>query len=88
VCPALSEKQSKCSRAQSEITCSCSGKRHFDQPVFVLGVRWPWRHPLVERDKEEDGFVRLGLEETKEGDTVGGARLTIETGSLFTIGIS
>jgi hypothetical protein len=28
------------------------------------------------------------LEETKEGDTVGGARLTIETGSLFTIGIS
>ena len=46
------------------------------------------RHPLVERDKEEDGFVRLGLEETKEGDTVGGARLTIETGSLFTIGIS
>ena len=46
------------------------------------------RHPLVERDKEEDGFVRLGLEETKEGDTVDGARLTIETGSLFTIGIS
>jgi hypothetical protein len=46
----------------------------------------------VERDKEEDGFVRLfvrlGWEETKEGDTVGGARLTIETGSLFTIGIS
>src|SRR5208337_2847576 len=41
MCPALSEKQSKCSRAQSEITCSCSGKRHFDQPVFVLGVRWP-----------------------------------------------
>jgi hypothetical protein len=42
----------------------------------------------VERDREEDGFVRLGLEEAKEGDTVGGARLTIETGSLFTIGIS
>jgi hypothetical protein len=42
----------------------------------------------VERDKEEDGFVRLGLKETKEGDTVRGARLTIETGSLFTIGIS
>jgi hypothetical protein len=35
----------------------------------------------VERDKEEDGFVRLGLEETEEGDTVGGARLTIETGT-------
>jgi hypothetical protein len=33
---------------------------------------------LVERDKEEDGFVRLGSEETKEGDTVGGARLTGE----------
>ena len=41
----------------------------------------------MERDKEGDGFVRLGWEETKEGDTVGGARLTIETGSLFTIGI-
>ena len=41
----------------------------------------------MERDKEEDDFVRLGLEETKEGDTVGGTRLTIETGSLFTIGI-
>src|SRR5262249_33683237 len=42
---------------------------------------------LVERDKEEDGFARLGLEESKEGDTVGGARLTIEMGSLFTIRI-
>ena len=42
----------------------------------------------MERDKEGDGFVRLGLEETKEGDTVGGARLRIETGSLFTIGIN
>ena len=46
------------------------------------------RRSLVERDKEGDGFVRLGWEETKEGDTVGGARLTIETGSLFTIGIN
>ena len=43
---------------------------------------------MVERDKEEDGFVRFGWEDTKEGDTVGGARLTIETGSLFTIGIN
>ena len=42
----------------------------------------------MERDKEEDGFVRLGLEEIKERDTVGGARLTIETGSDFPIGIT
>src|SRR5262249_55177394 len=32
---------------------------------------------------EPEGFVRLGWEESKEGDTVGGARLTTETGSLF-----
>jgi hypothetical protein len=38
------------------------------------------RRSLVERDKEEDGFVRLGLEETTQGDTVGGARRTIKTG--------
>jgi hypothetical protein len=41
----------------------------------------------VERDKEEDDFVRIGLEENKEGETVGGARLTNETGCLLTIGI-
>ena len=32
-------------------------------------------------------FSRLRWEETREGEAVGGARLTIETGSLFTIGI-
>jgi hypothetical protein len=37
----------------------------------------------VEPNKEGDGFARLGWEETKEEDAVGGARLTVETGSLF-----
>ena len=41
----------------------------------------------MERDKEGDGFVRLRWEETKEGDTVGGACLTIEIGAEFPIGI-
>ena len=45
------------------------------------------RRSLVEQDKEEDGFVRLGWEETKEGDTVGGARPTIEIGAEFPISI-
>jgi hypothetical protein len=44
--------------------------------------------PLVERDNKEDGFVHLGWEDTGKGGTVGGARLTIETGSLSTIGIN
>ena len=34
----------------------------------------------MERDKEGDGFLYLRWEETKEGDTVHGARLMIETG--------
>jgi hypothetical protein len=42
----------------------------------------------VERNKEGDGLVRLRLKETKEGDTVGGARLTIEIGANFPIGIT
>ena len=46
------------------------------------------RRSSVERNKEGDGFVRLRLEETKEGDTVGGARLTIEIGADFPIGIT
>ena len=46
------------------------------------------RRSSVERDKEGDGFVHLRWEETKEGDTVGGARLTIETGAGFPISIS
>ena len=41
-----------------------------------------------EECQEGDGFARLRWEETKEGDTVGGARLTIETGADFSIGIS
>jgi hypothetical protein len=41
----------------------------------------------VERNKEGDGFARLRWEETKEGDTVGGARLTLEIGAEFPIGI-
>jgi hypothetical protein len=45
------------------------------------------RRSVVDRDKEEDGFVHLWWEETREGGTVGGAHLTIETGSLSTIGI-
>ena len=46
------------------------------------------RRSSVERNKEGDGFVRLRLEETKEGDTVGGARLTLEIGADFPIGIT
>jgi hypothetical protein len=42
----------------------------------------------VERNKEGDDFARLRWEETKEGDTVGGARLTIEIGAEFPIGIT
>jgi hypothetical protein len=38
--------------------------------------------PLVEPDKDEDGFVQLGWEETRKGGTFGGARLTIETNAL------
>ena len=41
----------------------------------------------MERDKEGDGLVHLRWEETKEGDTVHGARLTIETGAGFPISI-
>jgi hypothetical protein len=41
----------------------------------------------VERNKEGDGFGRLWWGETKEGDAVGGARLTIEIGAEFPIGI-
>jgi hypothetical protein len=46
------------------------------------------RRSLVERNKEGDGLARLRWEETTEGDTVGGARLTVEAGSLFTINIT
>ena len=46
------------------------------------------RRSLVERDKEEGGFVHFRWEETKEGDTVYGARLTIETGAGFPISIN
>jgi hypothetical protein len=42
----------------------------------------------VERNKEGDGFVRLRLGATKEQDAVGGARLTIEIGAEFPIGIT
>jgi hypothetical protein len=38
--------------------------------------------------QEEDGFVHLEWEDTKPGDCVSGARLAIETGSDFPIGIS
>ena len=41
------------------------------------------RVPLVEMDKEADGLVRLGLEETKEGDSVRGTRLTIQFRGLL-----
>jgi hypothetical protein len=37
----------------------------------------------MERNQEGNGLDRLGWDEPKEGDTVGGARLTIETCSLF-----
>ena len=46
------------------------------------------RGSSVERDKEGDSFVHLRWEETKEGDTVHGARLTIETGAGFPIGVT
>ena len=45
------------------------------------------RRSSLERDKERDGFARLRWEETREGNTFGGARLTIETGADFPIGI-
>ena len=41
----------------------------------------------MERNKEGDGFVRLWWGETKEADSVGGARLTIETDSDFPTGV-
>jgi hypothetical protein len=41
----------------------------------------------VERNKEGDGFARLRLGETKVGDAVDGARVTIEIGADFPIGI-
>ena len=44
------------------------------------------RRSSVERDKDGDGFARLRWEETREGNTVGGARQTIETGAEFPIG--
>ena len=46
------------------------------------------RRSSVERNKEADGFGRLWWGETKEGDAVGGARLTIEIGAEFPIGIT
>ena len=42
----------------------------------------------MERNKEGDDFAPLEWVETKEGDTVGGARLTIEIGAEFPIGIN
>ena len=41
----------------------------------------------MEQNKEGYGFVRFRWGETKEQDTVGGARLTIEIGAEFPIGI-
>ena len=41
------------------------------------------RRSSVERNKEGDGIGRLRWRETKEGDAVGGARLTIEIGVEF-----
>ncbi len=41
----------------------------------------------MERNTEGYGFARLRWGETKEGDTVGGARLTIEIGAELPIGI-
>ena len=46
------------------------------------------RRSSVERDKEGDDFVHLRWEENKEGDTVHGARLTIETDAGVSISIS
>ena len=42
----------------------------------------------MERNKEGDGFERVWWGKTKEGDAVGGARLMIEIGAEFTIGIT
>ena len=39
----------------------------------------------MEQDKEGDGFGLLRWGETKEGDAVGGACLTIEIGAEFPI---
>jgi hypothetical protein len=52
------------------------------------GTRFRLRRSSVERNKEGDGFARLRWGETKEGDAVGGARLTIEIGAEFPIGIT
>ena len=45
------------------------------------------RRSSLERNKAGDGFERLRWGETKEGDAVGAARLTIEIGAEFPIGI-
>ena len=52
------------------------------------GTRFRLRRSSVERNKEGDGFARLRWGETKEGDAVGGASLTIEIGPEFPIGIT
>ena len=44
------------------------------------------RRSSVERDKVGDGFARFWWEETEEGNTVDGARLTIGIGAEFLIG--
>ena len=42
----------------------------------------------MKQNRERVGFARLRWEETREGDSVDGARLTIETGAEFPIGLS
>ena len=83
------------SQGRKEPTRGLSKPAHVRQPrtTVVTPVLGSWLdrneeqdsglcRSLVERDKEEDGFVHLGWEETREGGTVGGTRLTIEIGSL------
>jgi hypothetical protein len=41
----------------------------------------------VERDKEEDGFAHQDGKRLRKGPLFGGARLTIEPGSDFPIGV-
>jgi hypothetical protein len=60
--------------------CGCSRDRNEEQDSGR-------RRSSVERNKEGDGFVRFRWGETKEQDAVAGARLTIEIGADFPIGI-
>jgi hypothetical protein len=61
--------------------CGCSRDRNEEQNPGL-------RRSSVERYKEGDGFVRFRWGETEEQGAGGGARLAIEIGADFPIGIT